>query len=514
MLHHSRSPSRSSVLISATALLALVLLAPVRAQSPRAYWIAPKGTAPVSQTVMTRVRAVIGATYDLSEPATDLAVTGVESTLRQLRSVSARDVVFLAVDHATLTEVLRREPGIISMLGLEPMNVGVSAAPFYLFAQAATADSLRGQAGVSRRILYVDKLGMLQPVDVAALLDPLLRTRAVVVGPLESPRELARRLLNGATDIVGIYDDDPSTFRDDFITSYEELRPRGDSARLQALKMVVFPADDADYRDRSVGISQTGLSYAIVRYDDVAFGDLPTLAPVAGADRVVALSRTSPAADANLLLLTNVKTLVGEAEAQRVRRMLSYAHLAAIYRADPGPLRCAAASRTSYRLFLLNAYLADRQDVVKSLAIWSDLRLALNVTKGGEQSQIRSEIDLVNAILARQQNFHVDNKDDWKALAARLSAGATVREQFSGQDATLYRQALDAIKAAASETGPASRRRLEDARRKLVELIRKGVGPACIVGGSEGLFNTSEFDPFFYLGMIEAQLAIGTAATR
>ena len=515
MPHHTRYPHRSFVLISAAAVLVSVaLLVPVRAQTPRAYWIGPRAGAASAQPLATRVRSVVGATYELAEPATDPAPAAVESTLRQLRSVSPRDVVFLLIDQPALTDVLRREPGIISMLGLEPMNVGVSAAPFYLFAQAGTADSLRRQTGEPRRILYVDRLGMLQPADVAALLDPLLRTRAAVVGPLESPRELARRLVTGGTDIVGIYDDEPSTFRSEFITWYEELRPRGEPARLQALKMVVFPADDADYRDRSVGIAPNGLTYAIVRYDDVAFSDVPGVLPVDVDDRVVALSRGSPATNSNLLLLTNVKARVGEQEAQRIRRMLSYAHLAAVYRSDAGAVRCTAGSRTAYRLFLLNAYLADKRDVVKSLAIWSDLQLALTATKGVEQSQIRAQVDVVNAMLARQQNFHVENKDDWKTLAVKLSAGAPVREQFSGQDATLYRQAIDSIKLALSETGPSSRQRFQDARGKLVELIRKGVSPGCIVGGSEGLFNTREFDPFFYLGLIEAQLALDSVAPR
>jgi len=142
------------------------------------------------------------------------------------------------------------------------------------------------------------------------------------------------------------------------------------------------------------------------------------------------------------------------------------------------------------------------------------IKLALATAKGVGQAQIQDQVDLVDAMLVRQQNFHVASKDDWKSLASRLAVDAPLREQFSGQDSTLYRQALDTIRLALSETGPTRLRRLREARGKLVELIRKGVSPACTIGGSEGLFNAREFDPFFYLGLIEAHLAIEATSPR
>src|SRR5262245_53512385 len=237
----SRFQRRSSVLSSATALAVVAaLLEPVCAQPRRAYWIV-SGATPQAESFTAMVRAIVGSAFDVREPAADPAPTAGESVVRQLRSVGGQDLVFLSIDQPTLEDVLLRDSTIVSTLGLEPMNVGVSAAPFYLFAQAGMAESLRRQAGTARRILYVDKLGALQPADVAALLDPLLRTKSVVVGPLGSPQELARRLVSGSTDIVGIYDDDPSAFRNDFIRAYEDLRPKGEPARLQALKLVMFP---------------------------------------------------------------------------------------------------------------------------------------------------------------------------------------------------------------------------------------------------------------------------------
>jgi hypothetical protein len=501
--------------------VALALLTPVGGQTRRAYWIssAAGNTPQVTQVFTSLVRAIVGASYELREPVTDPAPTPIESTLRQLRSLSPQDLVFMGVDQAVLTEVLRRDDNVMSNLGLEPMNISVGAAPFYLFAQAGTVETFRRQATASRRILYVDKIGALQPADVAALLDPLLRTKAEVVGPLAGGRELARRLLStnaDRADIVGIFDDDPSAFRSDFIAEYEALRPKGNPAQLQALRLMVFPAAEADFRDHPIGIAPNGLTYAMVRYDDLAFSDLAAITPTDTGDFMVALSRSARAGAApnGLLLLTNLKRRAGIEEYQRVRRMISYAHLAALFRSDLAPVRCVGGSRTAYRLFLLNAYLADRRDLVKSLAVWSDLKLALATAAKDDQSQIQDQIDLVDTMLVRQQNFHVTNKDDWKSLASRLAMDAPLREQFSGQESTLYRQALDTIRLALSETGPSRLRRLQEARGKLVELIRKGVNPACTVGGSEGLFNAREFDPFFYLGLIEAHLAIEATSPR
>jgi hypothetical protein len=251
-----------------------------------------------------------------------------------------------------------------------------------------------------------------------------------------------------------------------------------------------------------------------VRYDDLAFSDVTAIVPADTGDRMVALTRRSTRpgdTPDGLLLLTNLKRRGPDEDYQRIRRLVSYAHLAALFRADLAPVRCVGGSRAAYRSFVFNAYLADKRDPVKSLAVWSDLKLALTTAKGVEQSQIRDQIALVDAMLVRQQNFHVGNMDDWKNLATKLSSGAPLREQFSGQESTLYRQAIDSIRLALAETGRSRRKRLQDAREKLVELIRKGVNPACTIGGSEGLFNAREFDPFFYLGLIEAHLAIEPA---
>lgn len=486
-----------------------------QAQSRRAQWIstATSSSPAVAQAFAGLARAVVGSAYDLREPPADQAPTAAETIGGKLRNVSAQDLIFVGIDQPTLTALLRRDSRLLSALGLEPMNIGVSAAPFYLFARTEVADAMRQQSGVPRRIVYVDKIGTLQPADVAGLLDPLLRTKAVVVGPLDSPRELARRLVAGNADIVGIYDDDPSTFRSDFLAAYEELRPKGAAARLQALKLVVFPASDPDYRDGSFGLAQNDLTYAIVRYDDVAFNDAAAIVPADRADRVVALSKKSAPGPTSggLLLLTNLKQRVRDDEYQRIRRLISHAHLAALFRADLAPVRCVEGSRAAYRAFLFNAHQADKTDVVKSLAVWSDLMLALTSAKKLEQAQIKDQVRLVEEMLAERQSFRVESAVDWENLAVRLSKGATLRQQFSDQHSTLFRKALENVRGALTSTGPVRRSALQEARATLIELIRKRVRPACTVGGSEGLYNMKEFDPFFYLGLIEAHLAMETA---
>lgn len=513
-------------------------------QARRAYWISadagPNRPSILAQSFADVVRGVLSVPYQLQTVSVDPAGAEVETIERKIRSLSPQDLAFVSLDERTLNDLLRRDPSIFAASGLEPMNIGVSAAPFYLFAQAGMADEIRTQFGAQRRIAYVDRIGALQPADVEHLVEPLLRTTAVVVGPVGSPRDLARRLLERNADLVGIYDDEPSPFRNDFLAAYEEMRPKGEAARLQTLKMVVLPAADPDYRD-GLRLAQSDLIYAIVRYEDVAFNDATTIVPADTSDGIVAIARNrSPRADdaAAMVLLSNLKRLASDSEYQRVRRLVSHAHLAALVRADIAPTRCAGGSRTAYRAFLFAAHQGDRTDVVKSMALWSDLVLTLASAKKLEEPQLKDQMKLVEDMLAASQRLHVYNHAEWDQLAVCLARGATsgqqfsacfsttavpsvaastsasveatLRQQFSSQHSTLFGQALEQIRSAFSTAGPARQRVLQRARVSLVELIRKGLRPACIISGSEGR-NMREYDPFFYLGLIDAYLAIEPA---
>jgi hypothetical protein len=125
-----------------------------------------------------------------------------------------------------------------------------------------------------------------------------------------------------------------------------------------------------------------------------------------------------------------------------------------------------------------------------------------------DRTRLEDQLTMVDDMLVDEQQFHVNDKKAWEKLATNLSQGATLREQFSGQDSSLFSLALESLRTAFTATGPARLDSLRAARVRIIELIRKGVGPACTVGGSEGLFNQREFDPFFYLGLIDAYLAL------
>jgi hypothetical protein len=491
-------------------LVVFLVIGTPNAQRRSAFWYTVAGAASSGSAQMFErlVAAIVSASYDVAASG----VVQAEALHEELRRRKPGELIVLAADSATVAELVRTDQSwkTLPALGLEVLNVRAAAAPFYLFAQAGLADGLRTQSGAALRVVYVDRLGTLQPADVAGLLDPLLRTKSVVVGPLESPRELARRLLTNTADVVAVYDQDPSSFRDDFLAEYELIRPRGDAARLQAVRLVVFPTTEADYAADRLQVAANNLTYAIVRYDDLAFHDAKDLIPTNRADGLLAVSPPAATAgtEGGLLVLSNVRRVVGDPEVVRLRRLLSHAYVGALVRPEADVNRCGAAQRPIYRPYLLNAHLADRESLVKGLALWSDLQLTVGTARTADRALVEDQVRLVETMLSERLDFQVGNHDDWTSLAGKLSASASVREQFSGQEATLFRQAVDSIGSALASQGPDRRARLDSARAKLVELIRRGIRPACVKGGSEGLFDAREFDPFFYLGLIDAHLAL------
>jgi hypothetical protein len=488
--------------LSSTALI-VVLLAPVGAQPRQAFLYTAGGSTPTGQSFELLFAESLKTTYTLKGPVPIRTVPLHTELHVALQQHKKGELIFLTADRRTVVDLVRADEArkVLSDFGLEVVNPRLGAAPFYLFAR--TGEQLRGQTNPPLRVVYVDRIDGLKPPDVAGILDLILDARTTVTGPLASPRELARRLADDAADVVAIFDEDPSPFRSDFVLEYEQLNSLG------TIQLVVFPPSKDD--PGRLRTAQGDLMYAVMPYGEMAFNDARELVPPNATARMLALSTVpqgaAPGRDAGPLVLSNVRTIVGEQEFQRVWRLVSHAHLAALARTEAANSRCGDAPRPVYAPYLLNAHLTDRDNVVKGLALWSDLTLSLGSTAPANRSQIEAQVAVVENMLSQRHRFVVGSAD-WAALASRLGTDTPVREQFSGQVATLFRQAVSDARSALIEQGPNRRTRLTTARGKLVELIRRGLRPSCLKGSSEGLFNAVEFDPFFYLGLIDAHLAL------
>jgi hypothetical protein len=246
------------------------------------------------------------------------------------------------------------------------------------------------------------------------------------------------------------------------------------------------------------------LSYALVRFDDVAFDGLERVAP-AQKDAVLAVSTASMSgASDSLLVLSNVRTAVNQETFQRLRRTLGNAYFVGLMASVDFRSRCRGASQ-AYSAYLLDAQVAERKNLARALAIWSDIVLRTAAPGGGDVARLKEQQALVERVLRTRLNARLDDR---QGLADQLQGrGAGPRAEFSNQKSNLFKQALVHVQTAMQSPDPARRAAwLALARAKLLSLVRDGAGPACS-GEDGGLFGRG-LDPFFYLSLIDAYTAL------
>jgi len=436
---------------------------------------------------------------------------------RQLASQAPGDLIFISGSAADVRSLVTDDRlGAVGKLNLELINVRVGAAPFFLLTRTDQVAAIRNQSAPAPRVVYAPRAGPLQPNDVQLLLAKVLGRKPVVSPPLNSPDELARRLLSDA-GIVGIYDVDPSPFLHEFLEAYRRQRAStGATGDTQLLQMVGFAGGGAiDPMQGQLQPLEGNLAFAVVAFDDFAVERFENVGP-AKKDSMLAVSAGPLGAGADAVwVLSNVRRVAGDAEYLRVRQLLGNAYYASLFDRQDFAARCRGGT-TQYAPYLLDAHLGDRQSLPKGLALWSDLVLRLGTaSRRPDAEAISDQLTLVEALLRERLDVQLATSTGRAAVAGKLRGPrGTVRQQFSDADGTLFEQAVKDITAALNARDAATRQsRFSGARAKLLALIEKGDGPAC-KGRDLGLFGRG-LDPYFYLGLVDAYLALdGTAGTQ
>jgi hypothetical protein len=509
-----RNPLRSLFASGATVVAAALLASAPHAQTQGVWFSLQNATAsPLRQQIERLVTGLLGVSYT---PGTSATLSNV------LASRAPTDLTFIAGRADEIDTFVRNDRfQQVERLKLEVINARLGATPFYLFTNGAKASGLR-QAGRPARVLYASRGRVLQAADVQRLIGRMLGTQPTVSAPLNSPDELARRLFadpaTGGVDVVGIYDAEPSPFLHDFLRAYDAERsavgaPAGNQPLIQMLMFstgTTEPDRDRLQVDRLQPVQ--GVSYALVRFDDMAIESLSNIGP-AQKDGILAVSSadTDAAADA-LWVLSNVRSVSGVEAKQRLHRLLGDAYFAALMTSDGFQRRCESGYLGQYGAYLLDAQVGDRENVAKALAFWSDLVLRSTAGRPADLARLSDQRNLFETVLRERLNVQLNTKDGRESLVSRLRGGrATAREQFSDADGTLFQNAIQDIQAGlqSSDRGVRSKQ-LASGRAKLVALVEKGSGPACR-GKDLGLFGRG-LDPFFYLGLVDAYGALDAVA--
>jgi hypothetical protein len=507
-----RRPSGSLTSLAAAAMILTGLgTEPARAQVRTAVWFSIQSAAATdfTQQIERFVTTVLRRRF----PGLPLTPATRDVVYRQLASQAPGDLVFISGTAADVRSLVTDDRlGVVGKLNLELINVSIGAAPFFLLTRADQVAAIRNQTAPPPRVVYAPRAGPLQPNDVQSLLAKVLGRRPTVATALNSPDELARRLLSDAT-IVGIYDVDPSPFLHEFLEAYRRQRAgTGATGDTQLIQMIGFSGGGAtDPLQGQLQPLEANLAFAVVAFDDFAVERLQNVGP-AKKDNMLAVSAGPLGAGADAVwVLSNVRRVAGDAEYLRVRQLLGNAYYAALFDRQDFAARCRGGVATQYSPYLLDAHLGDRQSIPKGLALWSDLVLRLGTVRRPDADTISDQLTLVEALLRERLDVQLGTSTGRSALAGKLRGPrGTVRQQFSDAQGTLFEQAVKDISTALNARDAATRQsRFAAARAKLLALIEKGDGPAC-KGRDLGLFGRG-LDPYFYLSLVDAYLALDGA---
>ncbi|HEX8031145.1 MAG TPA: hypothetical protein VF491_21905 [Vicinamibacterales bacterium] len=453
-----------------------------------------------------------------SDASTDvLTPAGFEKALPDF---DANQTIFLVTDPASLGEVSARGGWqALARRGFELVSPRIWGRTLYVFA-ACAAPTTSGCGELDRNARLTGY------VRWAGSQDPEIRSRASIILRrlgyanvdftfMSRPDAMASGLrgsANGGVDIVCIFEEEPSGFLNEFAS---QLKTR---ARLVSVEQ----QSDAASLEVNAGIPSIAIPYDSQRfYRFNANIDVPA-APAA--TRVPAVMVTPPPAVPDPraftlpLLLTNARrtgdlTRIEGALKSSLSQVTSVAYLRTLF--DEDESRCDSRDRVSseqFKTVLLNSFFADRGNPYAVLGLFGHLVFAQKSTPTDLRAVQVFEDILMNEYKVPRTSAEGISK--WLRDQTRITK-VDLRARFANYPPEqMYSETIAGLGPALREPRPAERRRLlERARDTLVSLAEVALPSTC--GKREvqrGLWTGMDFEPFFYLAVINAALTeIGPA---
>ena len=492
------------------------------------YTLLGNSPSPTADKVTQFVEEALRRTYGRPEELRSRP-EAIHSQLVQLAEGASSQLIFVIGNRATVAALAKADEArsVLYPLKLDPVNPRSAGIPFYLFARARTVDALRRTPGEPLRIavgVSPKTRDLFNSDEARRVLQPVLGVLPTVVRTTTDPGDLLDALLadekdtQKRLDLVGIYDEEPSVLVHDFLEMYRPRAPLG--AGELRVQLFLLPTKDPRWGPELRPAGQFGSAFAIGPDENLRFHDLSAFLPRDGSDGFITLAppvtAKLPAAMTEMpVILTNVRARRGDGpaarrELDRVRQIVSLAYLATLLTDEAGK-RCTGTPSALFQAYLLQAFFTDADSLPKGLSLWTNLQFTTTPT---DRSQPKVESDLIEWMV-NQRLKPLDtslNKLDYRKVVGSMapaSARLSVREQFTHDDAELFRSAANRTRAAVENHG-ANPQALSAARRVLYELLLKRKGATCELPGL-GLFGEKGYDPFFYLSIIDSLLSLQPA---
>jgi len=463
-------------------------------------WIGTSAAAPdaVRDRMTELLRDHIGQVLPLNPPESLTTAAARDA----LRIANPTQTLFLVTESAALNDLMAMNGWQdMARVGLELVNPRIWGRTLYVFARGDLdpRSPLKG---------WVRWAGPASP-EVRNRAAAALRRLGYVNVSFET-MNLAQRMVDGfnqggaagGVDIVCIYDEEPSSFVDSFVTSVRT------GVRLLLL--------EPDANQLSV---EDGVPEATVPYRAQSFYLWPKTVSLSASTPTSSVIVTPPAGaapanEARLpLFLTNARKTGALGVIEKtwkigLDRVVSQAYLRALF--ESGVSRCNErdpVSAAQFKTVLLSSFFAGRDDPYAVAALSAHLEYArrMRVAQPGEADPL---VVLRKMLAAEQQLQGTDQAALVKWLKQKIGdRESNMRARFAGYpDERIYRDAIAAMRAAVNESRPDERRqKLTQAHDRLVALAEAAPVSTCgLATPDRGLWSAIDFEPYFFLAVIDA----------
>ena len=449
------------------------------------------------------VRDYVGRVLTL-RPSESLSTAAAREALR---TADSTQTLFLVTDGPTLNELMANNGAqYMAQAGLELVNPRIWGRTLYVFARSGLDPKtpLKG---------WVRWAGSASPDvrDRAAAVMRRLGYLNVTFETMNFTGQMVEAFNRGAVDIVCIYDEEPSSAVDSFVTGVTAAKT---SVRLLLLEpsanqLLVeggVPAATMPYSAQHFYVWPPGVS-------------LSTTAPSSSVV-VTPPPGVAPANEARLpLLLTNARKTKELARLETAKvgldRVVSQAYLRALFESDVS--RCNEqdpVSGAQFKTVLLSSFFAGRDDPYTVLALTAHLEYARRM-RPAEPGAADPGIALRKMLAAEQELQGTGHEALVNWLKKKIgNREPNMRAQFAGYaEERIYRDAIAAMREAVNESRPDERRqKLTQAHNRLVALAEASPIAKCgLPTPDRGLWANIDFEPYFFLAVIEA---MNSAETR
>lgn len=454
------------------------------------------------------LRESIGRVLTLSPPESLTTAAAREA----LRSADPSQTLFLVTDGATLNDLMTMNGWqYMSQVGLELVNPRIWGRTLYVFARTGLdpRSPLKG---------WVRWAGSTSP-DVRNRAAAALRRLGYANVTFET-MTLAARMVDGfnlggaagGVDIVCIYDEEPSSTVDSFVTGVTNAKT---GVRLLLLE------PERNQLSVDEGVPSATVPYSSQRF--YAWPESVSLSTTTQNSSVVVTppAGAAPANEARLpLFLTNARRTKDLARIEGawkvgLDRVVSQAYLRALF--ESGVSRCNErdpVSAAQFKTVLLSSFFAGRDDPYAVVALTAHLEYARRM-RTVEPGAADPAIALRKMLAAEQQLQGTDYSALVKWLKQKIGdRESNMRARFAGYpDERIYRDAIAAMRAAVNESRSDERRqKLTQAHNGLVALAEAAPVSTCgLTTPDRGLWSAIDFEPYFFLAVIDA---MNSAETR